>query len=58
MSEKKDWHAQGQHDQEKSRSDGWHEIISSGGSSPSYNPPGNSENKESYKSGWDNSKKN
>jgi len=53
----RDHHADGQHDQEKSRSDTTWDIIRSGGSSSHYNPPSDSsESREQYKSGWDNAK--
>jgi hypothetical protein len=57
MPKDKDHHAQGQHDREKSRNDGWPEIIISGGSSPSYNPPPNKEDREEYNAGWKNAKR-
>ncbi len=52
----KDWNAKGQHDQKKSRKDDWADIISTGGSSPSCNPPRDSDNRKKYNSGWNNSK--
>lgn len=56
--DKKDYHAEGQKDQLKSRKDGWYEILISGGGSPNYKPPSNPKDAKEYKSGWDNAKKN
>lgn len=56
MSEK-DWHAEGQKDRVESRNDGWWDIILTGGSSPHYKPPSDSEDKSQYNAGWKNAER-
>jgi len=50
----KDWHPPGQHDREKSREDGWGDLVIGGGGSPHYNPPSDPDDKEEYDAGWNN----
>ncbi len=54
----RDYHKKGQQDQKKSRNDSFVDIIRSGGSSPHYRPPKNKADRDTYKSGRDNAKKN
>lgn len=57
MSKKTDWHAQGQHDRKKSRSDGWFELILSGGCGSGWRPPKDSKKRDQYNKGWNNAKR-
>jgi hypothetical protein len=50
----KDYHAEGQHDREESRSDDWVDLFVGGGGSPHYDPPSDPEKREEYQAGWDN----
>ena len=55
MAEKKDWHAEGEKDREKSytRSD-CADIMADTIFGGSYNPPSDSDDKKEYDAGWDN----
>lgn len=52
MKKEKNWHNEGQIDRKKSKKDSNWDIIRTGGSSPNYKPPKDTNNREKYKKGW------